>query len=52
MADITKCTGKGCTKKESCYRFTALDCRYRQSYFSLTPLKEDGTCEYYWDNKN
>lgn len=51
MADITKCTGEGCPKKEKCYRHTAVE-SLRQSYFVKAPvqLKEGGFlyCEYYW----
>ena len=53
MADITMCSGQDCPVKEECYRFTALKCAYRQSYFAETPGKtEDGkfTCEMYWDD--
>lgn len=49
MADITKCNGNGCDKKESCYRFTAPASNW-QSYFSETPIK-DGKCENYWERK-
>ena len=43
------CTGDGCPKKQMCYRHTAKASDY-QSYFMTPPIKEDGTCEYYWDN--
>jgi hypothetical protein len=33
MADITMCSGDGCSIKESCYRFTAPINEYAQSYF-------------------
>ena len=49
MADITKCDGVGCPLKEKCYRFTAKDNEYGQSYFTETPYnKETKTCEYLW----
>ena len=49
MADITKCEGKYCPLKETCYRFTAKDNEYGQSYFIETPYnKETKTCEYLW----
>lgn len=48
MADITMCEGKGCTKREECYRFTATPNEYRQSYFVGTPIQEDGDCEHFW----
>ena len=47
MPDITKCTGEGCTKKDTCYRFTSKPDIY-QSYFKDPPIK-DGECEYYWE---
>jgi len=50
MADITKCPGKDCKLKESCYRFTAPECVY-QSYFIETPKLKDGVCEEFWSNK-
>ena len=49
MADITKCEGKDCPLKETCYRFTAKDNEYGQSYFTETPYnKEKENCEYLW----
>ena len=49
MADITKCEGKGCSKREFCYRFTAMASKHRQSYFADSPIKKDGTCDEYWE---
>jgi len=45
MPDITMCTGEGCPKKETCYRFTAIPGRY-QSFFVAPPYK-DGDCPRY-----
>jgi len=50
MPDIAMCTGEQCPKKQMCYRHTAKASDY-QSYFMTPPIKEDGTCEYYWDNE-
>jgi hypothetical protein len=47
MADITKCTGRGCDLRETCYRFTATAGWY-QSYFMTSPVK-NGECEMYWE---
>lgn len=47
MADITKCSGDGCPKKETCFRFTAETDPLRQSTFAEPPL-EDGVCKMYW----
>ena len=47
MPDITKCEGTDCPVKEKCYRFTARDSEFRQSYF-VTPPYKDGKCDHYW----
>lgn len=48
MTDITKCPGLLCPKKETCYRYLAPSRDY-QTYFTETPLKEDGIeCDEYW----
>lgn len=52
MADISKCIGEGCSKKDGCYRFTALASEFRQAYAAFNEnLNEDGTCDYFLDNK-
>lgn len=50
MADITMCSGQGCSVKDDCYRHTAQANEWRQSYFTETPGK-DKSCEYYWNRK-
>lgn len=50
MPDITKCTGEGCPLKEGCYRFTAPDTEFMQSYFAEAPVL-NGECEYFWGKK-
>ena len=47
MADITMCEGRGCEIKHTCYRHKAEPNKYRQSYFTESPIKDSG-CEYYW----
>ena len=47
MTDITKCNGRGCDLRETCYRFTA-PAGMLQSYFMTSPIKK-GECEMYWD---
>ena len=42
------CKGTDCPLKETCYRYTATP-SFLQSVFIDIPLKEDGTCEYYWE---
>ena len=46
MADISMCEGDDCNLRETCYRFKAEPCEYRQSYMPA-PIK-NGVCEYYW----
>jgi hypothetical protein len=45
--DIAKCLGTDCPYKETCYRYTSEPSDYRQSYFSVPPIK-DGKCDMYW----
>ena len=48
MPDISLCSGEGCNKKDTCYRFLAEPNKYRQSYFSAPPLVSK-VCEYYME---
>lgn len=48
MPDITMCSGGLCPMKKTCVRFASIPSEYRQSYFCEIPIKEDGSCEYYW----
>lgn len=53
MADITMCKGTNCPLKESCYRFTAPENEYRQSYFMNPPIEfvdNKAVCRDYWNN--
>lgn len=48
MADITKCEGTNCPQKETCYRFTAPENVYRQSYFEKIPFNHTSKiCDYF-----
>lgn len=49
MPDISKCTGRGCPIKDSCYRYT-VEPGFRQSYLAVPPVDSNGECEYYWKN--
>jgi len=51
MADITKCEGENCKLKETCYRFTAKESEFNQSYFFKPPIKENEKCDYYLEIK-
>lgn len=51
MLDITKCPGKDCPLKETCYRYTATASEYAQSYFVEPPFN-DGKCNHYWEISN
>lgn len=37
MTDITKCTGEGCERRDTCYRYTAPADPERQSFAHLDP---------------
>lgn len=53
MADITKCVGKDCPLKDTCYRHTAPESCH-QSYFTGTPgevVDGEFKCDYYWKTK-
>jgi len=51
MTDISKCTGINCKLKDLCYRFTAKQNEFRQSYFAETPIDKNGNCQMFWQNK-
>jgi len=46
MTDITKCINEKCPIRDKCYRHTAKDGVYEQSY-SYFEYKDDD-CEYFW----
>lgn len=47
MADTIKCSGVGCSLKNSCYRYLASAERW-QSWFSEPPINRHLPCKYYW----
>lgn len=52
MADISMCSGSGCSLRTRCYRFTATPNEFRQSYFMNVPLHLDGrTCHEFYNNE-
>ncbi len=50
MADISMCFGRGCTVKQSCYRFRALSDGDNQTFanFDRSPIQESSDCGYFW----
>jgi hypothetical protein len=52
MADITKCKGTHCNRKEQCYRYTAKENEYRQAYFTIVPVNDVQDCDYFWKDEN
>ena len=46
MADISKCKGEGCIKKQTCYRFLAPSSSW-QSFIKPDP----SDCKMYWNNE-
>ena len=51
MADISKCEGTNCPRKEECYRYTARPDEFQQAYFMDVPLKEDNKCDHFWNKE-
>ena len=51
MADITKCKGTNCDKREFCYRYTAMESKYYQSWFVDVPITSKGECDEFWEMK-
>ena len=43
MADISMCSGEGCPKKTTCYRYTAEANPYRQSFLSDVIYEESNS---------
>ena len=51
MPDISNCEGDGWAIKATCYRPIAIPSGM-QSYFTNSPVNDDGTCDYFmeiWD---
>lgn len=49
MTDISKCKGKGCPHKESCWRYLAPSDRYWQSFCEFEKgINKTGKCSDYW----
>lgn len=48
MPDITMCKGTDCPLKKHCYRHMAKPSQL-QSWFVTPPVKDDGTCDRFWD---
>ena len=52
MADIAKCTGGQCPLKEKCYRYTATEDEYWQSWLVEEPYDYDKKeCEFFYERK-
>lgn len=53
MPDIAMCraTGTECPREATCYRKQATPSEYLQSYFLKPPVKADGTCDYFWEDR-
>jgi hypothetical protein len=54
MTDISKCTGRNCSQKTTCYRYLAETDKYRQAWVAPFLLEDfkDNECELYWEAKN
>jgi hypothetical protein len=55
MADITKCKGINCPVRDNCYRYTARDSEFYQSWFvddNVGKLVDNNfSCDEYWEVK-
>lgn len=49
MADITKCQGRNCPRKDTCYRYTAKADDEWQAWSEFDKL---ANCECYWKNES
>lgn len=50
MSDIAKCKDIDCPSKEMCYRFTAPDSKFWQSYGVFNREKDAFNCDMFWSN--
>ena len=51
MSDISMCRDKKCPMKLDCYRYTAPENPWRQSFFAESPREEGKSyCDQFWDN--
>lgn len=47
MTDISKCYGKDCDKKDTCFRYLAKE-GYWQAYIAMDDLEKIKNCDLYW----
>ena len=47
MPDLMMCDGANCPKKIACYRHRAVPTPLSQSYFMKSPVRPDGSCDYF-----
>lgn len=52
MPDISMCSNNECSRKEVCYRFTAIPNEFRQAYADFKEIESNKGCEYFMSNKN
>lgn len=52
MPDISMCSNKECSRKEECYRFTAIPNEFRQAYADFEEIENGKGCGYFMSNKN
>lgn len=52
MPDIAMCLNEKCPDKESCYRWTATENPFTQSYGSFGKKDGEESCEYFWPAKD
>lgn len=50
MADISKCNDQHCPSKQYCYRFTAPNSEFRQSWGNFNREDDADNCDMFWPN--
>jgi hypothetical protein len=51
MSDIVKCADDKCPSKDFCYRFTAPESEFLQSYGQFEREEDAYNCNMFWGNK-
>lgn len=52
MSDIAKCLDVDCPSKKMCYRYTAPESEFWQSYCDFNREEDANNCDMFWSNKH
>lgn len=50
MSDVAKCADDKCPSKDFCYRFTAPESKFYQTYGQFEREEDAYNCDMFWDN--